>query len=54
MLSDPLRFSSFQAQALEFQSFSLQEVVNKSQIKKFIPKIFGLPPNDRLKEGPWH
>ena len=29
-------------------------VVNKSQIRKLIPKMFGPPPNDRLKEGPWY
>ena len=29
-------------------------VVNRSQIRKFIPNVFGPPPNDRLKEGPWY
>ena len=29
-------------------------VVNKNQIRKFIPKDFGPPPNDRLREGPWY
>ena len=60
MISDPFRFSSFQASGSRAQSCSIQEVVNKSQIRKYIPKFFGPPQTDGLKRvpaikefGPW-